>query len=125
VCYAGRVRAAGEDGGGLLIAHCYTRFLGDLGGGPILKRLLENKCGLSADSLRFYDFRDISDYRAFAREYRRAIDVAAREAADFDRIVEEARVAFQFNIDLSEAVAALAEMPDTSGGFLGPVAEVR
>ena len=69
--YAERVAAAAADGSGPLVAHAYLRYLGDLSGGQIMKRLLAKSLGLEADALAFYDFPAIADLSAFKSEYRR------------------------------------------------------
>src|SRR6195952_4929581 len=49
--YARRIAEAAEGNGDRLIAHAYTRYLGDLSGGQILKRLLAKKPGLQPSEL--------------------------------------------------------------------------
>jgi heme oxygenase len=46
----------------LLVAHAYTRYLGDLSGGQILKRAAVKGLGLT-QGLSFYDFDQISDIK--------------------------------------------------------------
>jgi heme oxygenase len=103
--YARRVAMASEGDGARLIAHAYTRFLGDLNGGQVLKRLLREALNLKDDGLAFYDFPHLADPRASGVRYRVAIDVAGTEIDDIAPVIEEAAVAFEFNIRLSEAVA--------------------
>jgi heme oxygenase len=97
------VRAADGDGG-RLIAHAYARYLGDLSGGQILKKLLVRSLDLPPGALSFYEFPDIGDIAAFKAEYRAAIDRAGDEIGDFEAVVEEGAKAFQLNIDLSTAL---------------------
>jgi heme oxygenase len=107
--YAARIASAAEAEPSLLVAHAYTRYLGDLGGGPILRRRLATM--VEAACLSFYEFPGVTDLPALAREYRAALDAALATLDDLDRVVEEARVAFQLNIDLSEAVQTLVPSP--------------
>jgi heme oxygenase len=107
--YAARVAAGARDDAALLIAHAYTRYLGDLGGGPILKRRLAATLGLRSQGLSFYEFPAIGDLASFAGDYRSALDDAARGVGSPERVLDEARVAFCLNIALSEAVAALLQ----------------
>ncbi len=109
--YARTVEAAGEGAGAKLIAHAYTRYLGDLGGGPLLKRHLARTLEVDAACLSFYEFPEITDLRAYARSYRGALDVAASTLGGEDSIVEEAVAAFELNVDLSEAVLSSASRP--------------
>lgn len=104
--YAQSVAKASEGDGSRLIAHAYTRYLGDLSGGQILKRLLARSPGLQPAELTFYDFPRFSDLDALKTEYRKALDHAGVVAADRSAVVEEAAIAFSLNIDLSCAVQA-------------------
>lgn len=107
--YADRIAlAASEDRRARLIAHAYTRFMGDLGGGPLLRRRLAATLGLEASSLSFYEFPGIASLREFSHEYRTALDRAVSCEEDVRVAAEEAVAAFQLNIDLSHAIAAHA-----------------
>ncbi len=101
------VQASGGDGG-RLIAHAYARYLGDLSGGQIVKRLLARSLDLPPGALSFYDFPAIDDIAMFKAEYRAAIDRAGDEIEDFEAVVEEGAMAFQLNIELSVALQAEA-----------------
>jgi heme oxygenase (biliverdin-producing, ferredoxin) len=103
--YVERVSAAAANGGGWLVAHSYLRYLGDLSGGQIMKRLLAKSLGLGADALGFYDFPAIADLSAFKSEYRKAIDGSVVAGANLVDVVDEAVVGFRLTIELSEAVA--------------------
>jgi heme oxygenase len=105
--YAQRVAAAAEGEGARLIAHAYARYLGDLNGGQALKRLLGGLVDFDANCLSFYEFPEVVEVRAFARLYRAAIDAAAEHCSDLEGVTDEAVVAFELNIALSEAVLAL------------------
>lgn len=104
--YVNAITAASEGDGSRLIAHAYARYLGDLSGGQILSRLLSRSLDLPVAALSFYAFPAISDIAAFKTDYRSAIDRAGDESADFDAVVEEGALAFELNIDLSNAVQA-------------------
>lgn len=106
--YAAAIHQASEGTGIRLIAHAYSRYLGDLSGGQILKKLLERSLDLPPDALSFYDFAGIPDIAAFKSEYRSAIERAGDELGDFDAVAEEGARAFELNIDLSVAVQKAA-----------------
>ncbi len=99
--YAERIATCAEGDGARLIAHAYTRYLGDLSGGQILKRLLAAKPGLQQSELSFYDFPAYPDLDALKSDYRNAIDRAGSLAGSPQQIVEEGAVAFTLNIELS------------------------
>ncbi|MBS0531931.1 MAG: biliverdin-producing heme oxygenase [Proteobacteria bacterium] len=104
--YARRVTEAARGNGARLIAHAYTRYLGDLSGGLILQRLLARSLKLRPAELSFYDFPGYSDLAALKAAYREAIDRAGALAGEQEAVVEEGAVAFILNIDLSCAVQA-------------------
>ena len=102
--YAGRVAKSAEGDGAQLIAHAYTRYLGDLSGGLILQRLLVRSLELRPSELSFYDFPRFSDLDGLKADYRKALDRAGALVRDRDAVVEEGAVAFTLNINLSRAV---------------------
>ncbi|HTO61991.1 MAG TPA: biliverdin-producing heme oxygenase [Bradyrhizobium sp.] len=104
--YVDAINAASRGDGSRLIAHAYARYLGDLSGGQIVRRLLARSLNLPPAALSFHDFPAIADIAAFKAEYRAAIDHAGDESEDFGAIVEEGALAFELNIDLSIALQA-------------------
>lgn len=104
--YAERIARAGEGNGERLIAHAYTRYLGDLNGGRILGRILAEKPGLQPAARTFFEFAGIEDLAGFTRGYREAFDRAAVVVSDHAALLEEADAAFRCNIEISRAIAA-------------------
>lgn len=104
--YARRVTEAAQGNGARLIAHAYTRYLGDLSGGQILQRLLTRSLELWPDQLSFYDFPRYADLAALKTNYREALDRAGVLTRDPKAVVDEGALAFTLNIDLSRAVQA-------------------
>ncbi len=104
--YVSAIEAASVGDGSRLIAHAYARYLGDLSGGQILKRLLQRSLDLPSGALSFFEFEAIGDIPAFKAEYRAAINRAGDEVGDFDAVVEEGARAFELNIALSTALQA-------------------
>ncbi|WP_431204541.1 heme oxygenase (biliverdin-producing) [Bradyrhizobium betae] len=111
--YAKRVAHVADGDSMRLIAHAYTRYLGDLSGGQILQRLLARSLELRPSELSFYDFPQFSDLDVLKADYRRALDEAGALAPDLQAVVEEGAIAFSMNIDLSCAVEAA--VPHGSG----------
>ncbi len=121
--YAERIATIAAGDGFGLIAHAYARYLGDLNGGQILKRLLNRSLGLKSEALTFYDFPGIADLDSFKKDYRAGIDAAAHFIAEPKPVIEEAAAAFNFNIQLSEAVKAAVshENPAVSDASDSPI----
>jgi heme oxygenase len=99
--YVARLRQVAQDSPELLVGHHYTRYLGDLSGGQILKTIAQKAMNLSGDEgLNFYAFPAIADEKAFKTTYRAAMDQLPIDQATADRIVEEANHAFHLNMKM-------------------------
>jgi heme oxygenase len=85
------------------VSHAYVRYLGDLSGGQVLKRLLGKSMSLPAEALTVYDFPDV-DTKILKRELREALDRAGRMTDDPHKLVIEAMNAFEHNIAVSRNV---------------------
>lgn len=101
--YAHRVEAAARAGAARLAAHAYVRYLGDLNGGSVLRRLVSRTLGLENEALRFYAFD--ADPAALEASYRTALRDAAA-SGEPGAAADEAALAFGLNIDLANAVLA-------------------
>jgi heme oxygenase (biliverdin-producing, ferredoxin) len=101
--YIQRIRAISNTQPELLIAHAYTRYLGDLSGGQILKRIAQNAMNLSGEEgTAFYTFEQIENEQVFKHQYRSAlnsIEVTDEQTKD---IVSEANIAFTLNMKIFE-----------------------
>jgi len=99
--YIQRIREVSANNPELLVAHSYTRYLGDLSGGQILKNIAQRAMNLSeGQGTAFYEFSDIDDEKAFKVEYRQAMDELPIDQATADTIVNEANDAFGMNMKL-------------------------
>jgi heme oxygenase len=99
--YVKHIREVSASQPELLVAHSYTRYLGDLSGGQILKKIAQRAMNLSeGQGTAFYEFNEISDEKAFKVEYRQALDELPVDEATADRIVDEANATFGMNMKL-------------------------
>lgn len=98
--YVDRIHEIAETAPELLVAHAYTRYLGDLSGGQILKKIAQNAMNLHDGGTAFYEFADISDEKAFKNRYRQAMDELPIDQATAERIVDEANAAFGMNMKM-------------------------
>jgi len=106
--YEAAIAVAAEGTGAPLIAHAYVRYLGDLNGGQILRRLLSRQLDLSPAALNFYEFPAVPDLEAFRDRYAVAIGRAVLETCETERVLTEAETAFRLNIALSNAILSLS-----------------
>lgn len=99
--YVDRIHQVAETDPELMIAHLYTRYLGDLSGGQILKKIAQNGMNLSdGEGTSFYEFKQIADEREFKKQYRATLDELPLDEATDDRIVDEANDAFGSNMKM-------------------------
>lgn len=99
--YVQRIREISATEPELLIAHSYTRYLGDLSGGQILKNIAVTAMNLTdGQGTAFYEFADITDEKGFKAKYRQILDELPIDDATGDRIVDEANAAFGVNMKL-------------------------
>ncbi|MDJ0801180.1 MAG: heme oxygenase (biliverdin-producing) [Calothrix sp. MO_167.B12] len=98
--YVQRIRELSEQEPELLVAHSYTRYLGDLSGGQILKGIAQTAMNLEDGGTAFYEFADISDEKAFKNKYRQTLDELPLDDSTGDRIVDEANDAFGMNMKM-------------------------
>jgi heme oxygenase len=99
--YVQRIREIAASQPELLVAHSYTRYLGDLSGGQILKNIAQRAMNLSdGNGTAFYEFADITDEKAFKNQYRQAMNDLPIDLETAQRIVDEANAAFGMNMKM-------------------------
>lgn len=99
--YVERIRSVAGEWQAGLVAHHYTRYLGDLSGGQILKRIAIKAFKLTnGQGVAFYEFPGIPDIDQFKTEYRAKLDALPIEDEVAQKIVEEANHAFYLNTQL-------------------------
>ncbi len=97
--YAARLRELDSWLGGW-VAHAYTRYLGDLSGGQVIRTMLQRHYGFEADGVTFYHFEEIPKPKVFKDTYRARLDALELPAGDSERVVAEAQHAFDLNTAL-------------------------
>ncbi|MFJ8045023.1 heme oxygenase (biliverdin-producing) [Kitasatospora sp. NPDC096147] len=99
--YAARLEELVETWPAGYLAHHYTRYLGDLSGGQIIRGIAEKTWGFEKKGagVHFYVFDQIDNPAAFKRDYRAKLDAAglALDEVEQRRVVEETKRAFQLN----------------------------
>jgi heme oxygenase len=95
--YAGHLAEIEETIPIRLVAHAYVRYLGDLSGGQMLKRMAARCLGLNGAGLSFYEFPEISDPPAFKADFRRRLDELSLDDGEREGLLDEATTAFKLN----------------------------
>lgn len=100
--YTDRITEIARDWPSGYVAHHYTRYLGDLSGGQVVRGTAEKTWGFTpkGDGVRFYVFDGIANPAAFKRDYRARLDAIPADEAEKLRIVEECKRAFALNTAL-------------------------
>ncbi|MDI3387275.1 biliverdin-producing heme oxygenase [Streptomyces sp. B-S-A8] len=104
--YVDRVAECARSWPGGFVAHHYTRYLGDLSGGQIIRDKAEKTWGFArkGDGVRFYVFEGIANPAAFKRSYRELLDGVPVDDLEKMRIVDECKRAFALNTAVFRAL---------------------
>jgi heme oxygenase (biliverdin-producing, ferredoxin) len=90
----------------LLAAHAYVRYLGDLSGGQILRRIVRAGLQLASPSgTDFYDFGDTAQCAALVQSFREGLERIAPEPVQADAIIAEAQQAYRLHLNLFDQLA--------------------
>ncbi len=119
--YVTRIREIARETPELLVAHHYTRYIGDLSGGQILKKIAQKAMNLGDhEGLRFYEFDDISNEKAFKTNYSMTLNSLPIDQNMADLIVQEANRAFEFNMQMFKELegSLIAAIGKVLFGFL-------
>ncbi|MEQ2279557.1 hypothetical protein AMECASPLE_010741 [Ameca splendens] len=99
--YEQRLRKIGKDNPELLVAHAYTRYLGDLSGGQVLGKITQKSLGLSSkEGLSFFSFPGVSSPNRFKQLYRSRMNSVELTEEEKAVVLEEAVAAFELNIQV-------------------------
>jgi heme oxygenase (biliverdin-producing, ferredoxin) len=105
--YVDRLRDLDASQPGLLLAHAYVRYLGDLSGGQMLKNIVAQSPLLDgAGAVAFYGFGDADSARELTQAFRDGLAAVAADDRQADALVDEAKLAFQLHQRLFEELAA-------------------
>ena len=97
--YIDRLEEVAEHDPYLLIAHHYTRYIGDLSGGQILKNIAQNALQpRDGEGLKFYDFPRIDNAKEWKVKYRSTLDTLELDQSQVDALIAEANNAFRLNM---------------------------
>ncbi|MET7615414.1 biliverdin-producing heme oxygenase [Streptomyces sp. NPDC005408] len=109
--YAERVAYCARSWPAGYVAHHYTRYLGDLSGGQIIRDKAEKTWGFArkGDGVRFYVFEQIPNPAAFKRGYRELLDAVNADDLEKQRIVDECKRAFDYNGAVFRELGAATE----------------
>ena len=89
----------------LLLAHHYTRYIGDLSGGQILCKIAKSALNPpEGEGLNFYDFPRIDDAKEWKNNYRSVLDTLELDTHQKNTLITEANYAFRLNMYLFDEI---------------------
>jgi heme oxygenase len=107
--FCARIETVTRDRPLLLLAHHYTRYLGDLSGGIMIGRSVDKNFGFEGGSgVTWFQFPLIDDIDAYKNAYRARLDSLEMTPDEADQLVAEAHVSYALNGAMLRAVSALA-----------------
>ncbi|MEH1910843.1 biliverdin-producing heme oxygenase [Nostoc sp.] len=99
--YVNRIHEVANTQPELLIAHAYTRYMGDLSGGQALRKIARSAMNLPSDrGTAMHEFEQIPTpeaRREFKEQYRQALNFLPLDEEMIQKIVDEANYAFNLN----------------------------
>ncbi|XP_008936374.1 PREDICTED: heme oxygenase 1 [Merops nubicus] len=110
--YVERLHYVGKNHPELLVAHAYTRYLGDLSGGQVLKKIAQKALQLpsTGEGLAFFTFDGVSNATKFKQLYRSRMNALEMDLATKKRVLEEAKKAFLTSVPSPQVFEALQEL---------------
>ncbi|XP_060632936.2 heme oxygenase 1 [Anolis sagrei] len=127
--YVDRLHHVGQYEPELLVAHAYTRYLGDLSGGQILKKIAQRSLHLpnTGEGLSFFNFPGVTNISKFKQLYRARMNSLPMDSATEERILEEAKKSFLLNIEVFQELQRLTSQgqPSENGHLVQPKLELR
>ena len=95
--YVKRIKVIAQQTPYLLVAHHYTRYMGDLSGGQILSNIAKKALNLTTEGLKFYEF-DIPNMKEYKDKYRQTLNDLNMSDVQISTLIDEANYAFKLNM---------------------------
>jgi heme oxygenase len=107
--YCDRIREVAHTWPGGFVAHHYTRYLGDIAGGQVIRTKLKNLHGVTGPGALFYAFDEIPSAPRFRDNYRELLNTAPWDEQERKRVIMESVRAYELNVGVFTALAS--DMP--------------
>lgn len=106
--YAAHIRRLETDWPNGILAHHYIRYMGDLSGGQLIRRVVKRVYHFEDENgTLFYNFPEIPSAKAFKEHYRDLLDQLPWDGAEKARLVDEVSLAYRFHAAIFRELAAL------------------
>jgi heme oxygenase len=87
------------------VAHQWLRYLGNVLAQPVLQKIMKRAYGFEEDGTQFARYPKIADPRAYLGEYHARMNAMPLDDAAIRRVVDEANLAWQHQIDFTDELA--------------------
>ncbi|MBM6589008.1 biliverdin-producing heme oxygenase [Brevibacterium sp. RIT 803] len=98
-----------------VIAHHYTRYLGDLSGGQAIGALMGRHYDIPASALTIWDFTELGKTKPYKDSYRLRLNDIAGTGGNEQTVIDETMTAFELNGELLSELTSLADRPGAAG----------
>ncbi|XP_020381768.2 heme oxygenase 1-like [Rhincodon typus] len=125
--YVSRIQQVGRQEPELLVAHSYIRYLGDLSGGQVLKKVAQKALQLpsTGEGVAFFTFDRITNATKFKQLYRSRMNTLDTGKGIKEKILEEANRAFQLNVEVFRELQDLCSRSERNGTVYSNDTETR
>lgn len=103
--YCARIREVAFTDACAFVAHHYTRYLGDLAGGQVIRHKLKHLYGVTGPGALFYTFDRIPSTPRFRETYRELLNTAPWGPQEHKRVIMESIRGFELNVDIFSDLA--------------------
>ncbi|XP_038639636.1 LOW QUALITY PROTEIN: heme oxygenase 1-like [Scyliorhinus canicula] len=100
--YVSQIQEVGRREPELLVAHAYIRYMGDLSGGQVLKKVAQKALQLpsTGEGLAFFTFDRVTNATKFKQLYRSRMNTLEINRETKERVLDEANRAFLLNVEV-------------------------
>ncbi|XP_078515314.1 heme oxygenase 1-like [Lissotriton helveticus] len=118
--YVDRIHYVGQHEPEILVAHAYTRYMGDLSGGQVLKKIPQRVLQLpvSGEGLAFFTFDEVWSATNFKQLYRARMNTIEMDDSTKRRVLDEVKKAFLLNVEIFDELKKLSSHSAKKNGSL-------
>ncbi len=105
LAYAEAIRAAAAASPHQLLAHHYTRYLGDMAGGQAIAALVHRMYGVPRSAMTCLDFSALGDTHHYRKQYRTLLDLMPWSPVEQAEFIAAASSAYDLSAGMFDALA--------------------
>ncbi len=112
MAYADAIAASAAASPHALLAHHYTRYLGDMAGGQAIAALVQRNYGVPREALTSLDFSALGDTHHYRKQYRTLLDLMPWTPSEQAEFIASAQSAYDLSAGMFDALAAEVGLAD-------------